>query len=113
MAMSRHVKLLDKYDAEVIEERYNPLIERYEIKMKVVHLGEGTPSRGVIKLGVSKLYGKDPSLVYIRKIEPRYGFPESIIEVHVYNSVERAKLFEPEHIVKRDEESMSKTTTQQ
>jgi hypothetical protein len=32
--MGKHVKLLDKYDGEVIEEKYNGIIERYEVKIK-------------------------------------------------------------------------------
>lgn len=106
--MSKQVKLLDKYSAEVLEERYNGLVERIEVKIRLLHLGEGTPSRGLLKMGIAKLYNKDPSLVYIRKVESKYGSPESIIEAHIYSSQERAKLFEPEYIIKRDEESYKK-----
>jgi small subunit ribosomal protein S24e len=111
--MGKHVKLLDKYDGEVIEEKYNGIIERYEVKIRIMHFGEGTPSRGLLKTGIAKLYNKDPSLVFIRRAETRYGSPETIIEAHIYNSLNRAKLFEPEHLIKRDEESYKKITETQ
>jgi small subunit ribosomal protein S24e len=111
--MSKHVKILDKYDAEVVEEKYNKLIGRRELTIRILHLGEGTPSRGLLKIGIGKLYNKEPELVYIRKVESKFGLSETIIEAHIYDSIDRAKLFEPEHIVKRDEESLKKVTTTQ
>lgn len=110
--MSRYTRLLDKYDVEIIEEKYNKLIERYEVILKVLHTGEGTPSRGLLKVGIAKLYNKEPDLVYIRKAETSHGNPETLIEAHIYNSRDRARLFEPEYTIKRDEESMRKVSTQ-
>lgn len=110
--MGKHVRILDKYDAEIVEEKYNPLAKRLEVVLKVVHVGEGTPSRGVLKAGIAKLYGKDPGLVYIRKAESKYGFCETLVEAHVYDDVERSKKFEPKYIIQRDEESLKKTSLQ-
>ncbi len=108
--MNRHVRLLDKYDCEIVEERYNPLIKRREIIINVFHGGEGTPSRGFLKKAVATLYGIDPGLVYIRSVKTEYGMGVSIARVHIYESAERARLFEPEYIIKRDDESLSKLT---
>jgi len=37
----------------------------------------------------------------------------SRVEVHIYDSPERARAFEPEYIIKRDEESLSKLAQSQ
>lgn len=108
--MGKHVRLMDKYDAEIVEERYNPLIGRLELEVKVTHFGEGTPSRGIIRQGLAQLYGKSVEQVYIRKVRTEYGAPVSSIEVHIYDDVERAKYFEPEYVIKRDEESYGKVS---
>lgn len=108
--MSKHVRFLDKYDAEIIEEKYNQLIGRMEIKLKIVHFNEGTPSRGIIKRLLAEYYGKDINLVYIRKVCSECGIPGTYVEAHVYDSIERARKFEPEYIIKRDEESLSKVS---
>lgn len=111
--MNRHVRLLDKYDAVIVDERYNKLIGRYEVVLKIIHVNEGTPSRGLIKIGLGKLYGKEPNLVFIRRAESSYGFPETIVEAHIYDDLSRAKLFEPEYIIKRDEQSIQKLSSSQ
>lgn len=110
--MGKHVKILEKYDAEIVEEKYNPLVERLELVLRVMHVNEGTPSRGLLKIGIAKLYGKDPDLVYIRRAKSTRGFCETVVEAHIYNNAERAKKFEPEYIVKRDEESLKKAPLQ-
>lgn len=110
--MVKQIKILDKHDGEIIEERYNPLIGRYEVVLKLVHLGEGTPSRGELKKELAKLYSKPVDLVYIRRIQTGYGISETTVEAHIYDSEDRAKKFEPAHIIRRDEESIKGSTTQ-
>ncbi len=106
--MSKYVKLANKYDAEIVEEKYNALIGRIEVLLKLSHLGEGTPARALIKQELARIYNKEPELVFIRKIHTEHGLPVSFIEAHVYDNTERARKFEPEYIVKRDEESLSR-----
>ncbi|MEL9909102.1 MAG: 30S ribosomal protein S24e [Desulfurococcus sp.] len=101
---------LGKYSGEVVEERYNPLIKRIELKLRVGHPGEGTPSKGLLRLELAKVYGKNVNLVYIRNVETEYGLGVSLVEAHIYDSEERVKLFEPEYIIKRNEESLQKIT---
>ncbi|MEM2025061.1 MAG: 30S ribosomal protein S24e [Desulfurococcaceae archaeon] len=110
--MVKRIKILDKYDGEVVEERHNPLVGRIEIVFKLVHLGEGTPSRGVLKKELARLYGKPSDLVYIRKVGTEYGICETTVEAHLYESEDRAKKFEPNYLAKRDEESLNKITDQ-
>ncbi|MEM4717260.1 MAG: 30S ribosomal protein S24e [Desulfurococcaceae archaeon] len=106
--MSRNIKLLDKYDAVIIEERYNELIGRREVRLKILHISEGTLSRGLLKQGLAKLYNKEPGLVFIRKAGSKCGFPETIVEAHIYDNIDRARAFEPQYIIKRDERSLQK-----
>ncbi|MEM0199525.1 MAG: 30S ribosomal protein S24e [Desulfurococcaceae archaeon] len=108
--MGKHVRFMDKYDAEIVEEKYNPLVGRLEVKLRVLHFHEGTPSRGMIKKFLSDYYGKDLNLIYVRKSCSVCGFPGTYVEAHIYDSAERARKFEPEYIFKRDEESVSKLT---
>ncbi|MCC6011325.1 MAG: 30S ribosomal protein S24e [Desulfurococcaceae archaeon] len=108
--MSKHVRLLDKYDCEVVREYYNPLIKRREIELNLFHGKDGTPSRGVLKRAIASLYNVDINLVFIRFIKTEYGMSVSRVKVHIYENPDRARAFEPEYIIKRDEESLSKLT---
>lgn len=112
MSESKHIRLLNKYDAEIAEEKYNPLIGRREIVLRIYHAKESTPSRGLIKAELSKIYNKSSDLVYVRRIKSEYGSPTTRVEVYIYDNIERAKKFEPKHIIKRDEESSSKLQLQ-
>lgn len=104
---------LGKYPAEIVEEKYNSLIKRLEIVVRVTHLNEGTPSRGILKKAIASHYGKDEKLVVIREIKTEYGLHVSTVEAHIYDSEERLRLFEPEYLLKRDEESLAKIQAQQ
>ncbi len=94
---------LDEFTGEIVEDRYNPIIKRREIIVRIGHVGKSTPSRGLIRHGIAKIYNVDVNRVYVRKIETKYGMGVSDAEVHIYDTPERAKEFEPSHIIKRNE----------
>ncbi len=97
------IKIGEDYMGEVVEERYNPLIKRLEIIIRLSHIGKGTPSRGMVRKAIAEAYKAEIERVYVRKIESEYGWGITRVEAHIYDSPERAKLFEPEHIIKRNE----------
>jgi len=107
IAMSK-AKTIDiaGFTGEIIEEKYNPLIKRREVVVKITHIGKSTPSRAAIKHSLAKYYNVSIEQVIVREINTEYGIGLSKAIVHVYDSVERAKMFEPEYILKRDERSM-------
>jgi len=100
--MGKQVKLGD-FTGEIVEEKYNPLIKRKEILLRIGHIGKSTPPRGLIRHEIAKHYGVNVELVYVRNIKTEYGMGVSNAIIHIYESVERAKKFEPPHIIKRNE----------
>ena len=98
----RTIDLGDGVYAEVVEDRYNPLIRRRELKLRIIHVLKSTPMRIQVRLSVAKAYGVDVSRVYVRNIRTEYGIGRSIAEVHIYDEVERALAFEPKHIIERN-----------
>ena len=38
----------------------------------------------------------------MRRLISEYGIGRSLVKVHIYDSIERALMFEPKHIIKRD-----------
>ena len=100
-AVSRVLEV-DGVKAEVEVERYNPLVGRRELLLRLYHLLKPTPSRLQVRFAIAKLYGVDVSRVYVRSIKTEYGAGISKAEIHIYDSVERALAFEPEYIIKRN-----------
>ncbi|GEM_PF-375607 len=94
---------IGEFTGEIVEEKYNPLIKRKEITIKITHIGKSTPSRGLIRIEVAKYYNADIEKTFVRKIETDYGIGVSTAYIHIYDDLERAKKFEPEHIIKRNE----------
>jgi len=88
---------------KITSQKQNPLLERTEISFEVEHReAGGTPSRlGVRKELASKLK-RDVELVYVKRMETRTGTLTAVGEATAYDSVEQAKLVEPEHIVARN-----------
>ncbi len=109
--MVKTIKFSEEYVGEVIEDRYNPLIKRRELRIKIAHIGKGTPTRGMIRVGVAKEYGVGVEHVYVRKVLSQYGWGVTVAEIHIYDNPERAKLFEPEYIRKRNEYAMASLQT--
>ncbi len=103
--MSKTVKI-GEYTGEIVSEKYNPLIKRKEVIIRIGHIGKSTPSRGLIRSEASKIYSTEIEKVYVRKMETEYGLGATTAYIHIYDDVDRAKKFEPEHIIKRNEYAM-------
>ncbi|GAB6147704.1 30S ribosomal protein S24e [Stetteria hydrogenophila] len=88
--------------AEVVRDWYNPVIKRRELTLVVHHTLKPTPMRFVLRSAVANAYGVDISRVYVREIRTEYGIGRSRVQVHIYDSKERALQFEPEYIIERN-----------
>ncbi len=92
---------IGEYSGEVVVENYNKLIRRREVLIKLYHIGVGTPSRNLVRNEIARIYGVDPSQIYVKKIESVYGVGVTEIHVHIYDDSKRASIFEPEYLIKR------------
>ncbi len=101
MSKRKAIKIDDQTYLEVISERLNRVVRRYELTGIIHHVGRGTPSRAEVREVLSKTFNKPVENIYVRSIITEYGVNRSLIKANIYDDVERAKAFEPEHIIKR------------
>jgi len=101
-ASRRIIDLGEGVTAEVIEERYNPLAKRQEVKLKINHVLRPTPMRIMLRMALANAFGVDVPRLYIRSIRTEYGIGVSWAEVHIYDTKERALELEPKHIIERN-----------
>ncbi len=94
-------KLNDQVTATIIDESYNKLLQRAEVMVLFEHITSGTPSRNEVREFIAKLYGVDPQLVIVKQILGEYGRGASKAHIHIYESIDRLKLLEPKHILRR------------
>lgn len=90
------------YEAYVVSEHYNPLIRRKELEIVIIHVGKPTPERRGLRVQIAQAFGADVKNVYVRKVETEYGLSRTRVEVHIYDSFERALQFELAHIICRN-----------
>lgn len=88
--------------AEIIKDRYNPLVGRRELLLRIHHELKSTPPRITVRMSVANALKASMDRVYVRSIRTEYGIGVSIAEVHIYDTRERALQFEPEYIIERN-----------
>ncbi len=90
-------------EVKILSENENPLLKRREVVFQVEHNQTGcTPPRLEVKNAIAKLLKTDANLVFIKKLETKTGTCKAVGLANVYDSIEHAKLIEPEYIVKRN-----------
>lgn len=90
-------------EIKIILETENPLLKRKEVVFQVEHSQTGsTPPRAEVKAAIAKVLKKDRDVVFIKKMETKTGTRTAVGIANVYDSVDYAKLIEPEYIVKRN-----------
>jgi len=88
-------------DIKVLEEKKNPLLQRREIKFSVSH-NLGTPSREEIKGKIAAYLNSKPELVIIERMRSQFGMRETHGYAKIYETAERLKSVETEHIIQRN-----------
>ena len=91
----------DGVEGFVVRERYNKLIGRRELDVVIEHMFKGTPKRLELRDAIARAFAADPSLVIVKKIVSEYGWGRSRARVFIYDSMERLKVIEPAHILRK------------
>jgi len=90
-------------DIRITSERQNPMLKRREVSFQVEHEETGsTPSRPEMRKAVAAALKADESMVFVKRFETKTGTSTAVGVANVYDSMEQAKLIEPEYIVKRN-----------
>ncbi|MGQ9625213.1 MAG: 30S ribosomal protein S24e [Candidatus Bathycorpusculaceae bacterium] len=86
----------------ITSEKNNALLKRREICFNVEHNQTGsTPPRLEVRNAVASALKVDANVVFIKKLETKTGTQVANGIANVYDSIEQAKLVEPEYVIKR------------
>jgi len=90
-------------EVKITEEQQNILLKRKEIQFEVEHSQtKGTPSRLEIRNKLAEILKTKPELVYVKRVETKTGTMKAKGEANTYETIEQAKLIEPNYIVTRN-----------
>jgi len=92
---------VNKMEVEITKENENQLLGRKEVFFKLQHEG-ASPSREEARNALIKALKCSPNLLVIDKMGTEFGKRETVGYVKVYESEERLKEIEREHIIKRN-----------
>jgi small subunit ribosomal protein S24e len=88
-------------EIEVLEEKENPLLDRKELTVRIIH-NDATPKKIDVKKKIEALKTAAKGTVVVDSFKSKYGARESIGLVKIYKSKEAALRVEPEHILKKN-----------
>ena len=93
-------------EIRIVSQKDNKPLKRREITFEVEH-GEtgGTPPRTQVRRMLASVLKVDPQLVYVKRIETKTGTMVALGEANAYESIEQARLIEPEYIIERNSPS--------
>ena len=104
-----------KYAKEIYEKYPSEDVER------LIHLNETFYWRATAELlkdepsprhlVIANAYEKPIGCVYVRKIISEFGWGVTKVEAHIYDSPDKAKLYEPDYIIKRNEYGIQSLST--
>ena len=86
---------------DIKNQRRNELLKRNEIIFEVSQK-KGTPTRNEIKNKISNILNLDIEKVIIIKSKTKTGSLKTIVNAHIYDSVEQLKYVEAKHIINRN-----------
>ena len=90
-------------EIEITKETENQLLRRKEVTFKLEHKEEGaSPSREEARSALIKALKCSQNLLVIDKMNTEFGKRETVGYAKVYESEDRLKEIEREHIIKRN-----------
>ena len=97
---------IEESQFSIIEDRYNPLIERRELTLEII--SKTTPKRVELRKALATIFKVPIDCIYVRSCITSFGTNRSICRVHIYKDAERGKQIEPKYIQQRNSEEQNR-----
>ena len=90
-------------EVKIVSTKENPLLKRKEVGFRVEHGPKGkTPARLEVKKAIAAKLKINEEMVFVKKMRTMTGTNTAVGVVNAYETVEQAKLIEPEYIIQRN-----------
>lgn len=87
---------------DVLEEKENPLLDRKELTVKVIHKGKATPKKDEIRDKIIAKLGANKDTLILGPLNQRFGSTDSLAKVKIYKTKERLIQVEAPHRIKKN-----------
>lgn len=89
-------------EVEILEEKENPLLKRKEIRFRVFHYGNPTPSRKEVREKLIAMLNADKNTFVLDRLVSSFGREVSDGFGKVYESTEAMLSIEQEHVLRKN-----------
>lgn len=89
-------------DIEIVEQKQNPLLGRREVRFRVQHMGEKTPTRDAIREKLAAQLNSKKGNVVVDSMNSAFGRSTTQGYARVYDAQEGIAKNEPFHLLKRN-----------
>jgi small subunit ribosomal protein S24e len=90
-------------EIKIVSTKENPLLKRKEVNFRVEQDPKGkTPARLEVKKAIAAKLKVNEERVFIKKMQTMTGTNTAVGNANAYETMEQAKLIEPEYIIKRN-----------
>lgn len=90
-------------EVKITAEKQNPMLKRREVNFRIEHGETGsTPSRIEVRKTLAATLKIDENMIFVKKFETKTGTSTANGIAHVYDTIDQAKIIEPEYIIKRN-----------
>lgn len=90
-------------EIKIISDHEKQLLKRKEVYFKVKHdKTGGTPPRLEVRRAIANALKTKVDLVFVKKLETETGTHVAVGFANVYDTMDQARLVEPEYIIKRN-----------
>jgi small subunit ribosomal protein S24e len=89
-------------DVDVVDKKFNPLLERDEVEFKVSHEGEPTPSLTDIRKILRAKLNSKADLTVVDSVYSHFGLSTSSGFAKVYKSKEMLEKIEAKHVLNKN-----------
>ena len=88
-------------ELEVVDKKENPLLNRIEIKFRIVHEAASTPARKDVREAIAKMMGTAKEKVVVAHLSSIFGKAESSGYAKIYKTKKEAMTVEIEKIKRK------------
>ena len=90
-------------EVKIVSTKENPLLKRKEVGFSIEHGPKGkTPQRLEVKKALAAELKISEELVFVKRMRTKTGTSIAVGVANAYETVEQAKLIEPEYMRKRN-----------
>ena len=95
-------------DIEIQTQTKNPLLNRTDVHFKVLHTGEQTPKRELVRSELAEKLKVKKDQVIIDNMQSHFGISHTQGYAKIYKNTKEAQDYERKHILKRNQAAPAK-----